>query len=168
MKIKVSIVILLLFASVSITYAIHKTIPAETTLKVPGADAEAVYNYITALDPYDKWETWPGKKRQYKARPPLQFVTTYVDRNAMFSIRKGHSMIDSSFIVTENYDENKKLTAIFVMYKIKDFNPSAGDWYWAQYDPRGKATVSGNVKACIECHTKEKNNDYIFTEKFVK
>ncbi len=168
MKSKVTIIVLAILASFSIAYAIHETIPAETTLKVPGAEANAIYKYITALDPYEKWDIWPGKKRMFKARPPLGLVNTYVSENALYSIRKGQPMIDSSFIVTENYDENKKFTSLFVMYKIKGYNPSAGDWFWAQYGPRGKITTSGKVKACIECHTKAKDNDYIFTDRFIK
>ncbi len=168
MRSRIIIAFLTILASFSVAYAIHETIPAETTLKVPGADAAAIYKYITALDPYEKWDLWPGKKRMSKARPPLELVNTFVSENAMYSIRKGQTMIDSSFVVTENYDEKRKFTALFVMYKIKDYNPSAGDWYWAQYGPRGKVVSSGKVQACIDCHTKQKNNDYIFTDTFVK
>lgn len=164
----VTITLLVILASFSLVYAIHKTVPAETTLKAPGANATAIYEYITALDPYDKWELWPGKKRMFKARPPLGLVNTYVSENALYSIRKGQTMIDSSFIVTENYDNSKKFTALFVMYKIKGYNPSAGDWFWAQYGPKGNVVSAGKVQACIDCHAKQKVNDYIFTDKFVK
>jgi hypothetical protein len=168
MRSRLTIAFLAILASFSIAYAIHETIPAETTLKVPGANASAIYKYITALDPYDKWDIWPGKKRMFKARPPLGLVNTYVNENTLYSIRKGQTMIDSSFIVTENYDENRKFTGLFVMYKIKGYNPSAGDWFWAQYGPRGKVVSSGKVQDCIDCHAKQKDNDYILTDKFVK
>ena len=168
MRLKIIIAFLLILASFSLAYAIHETIPAETTLKVPGADVAEIYKYITALDSYNKWGLWPGTKRMSKARPPLGVINTFVNDNAAYSIRKGQTMIDSSFIVTENYDENKNFTGLFVMYKIKDYNPSAGDWFWAQYGPRGKVVSAGQVKACIDCHTKQKDNDYIFTDSFVK
>jgi hypothetical protein len=168
MRSRIIIAILSIFASFSIAYAIHETIPAETTLKVPGADAAEIYKYITALDPYNKWSLWPGTKRMSKARPPLGVISTFVSENAAYSIRKGQPMIDSSFIVTENYDETKNFTGLFVMYKIKGYNPSAGDWFWAQYGTRGNVVSAGQVKACIDCHTKQKDNDYIFTETFVK
>lgn len=168
MRTKIIIAFLSILASFSLAYAIHETIPAETTLKVPGADAAEIYKYITALDPYNKWGLWPGNKRMSKARPPLGLVNTFVNENAEYSIRKGQTMIDSSFVVTENYNENRKFTDLFVMYKIKGYNPAAGDWFWAQYGPRGKVVNAGQVKACINCHTKQKDNDYIFTETFVK
>jgi hypothetical protein len=168
MRSKIIIAFLLILASFSIAHAIHETIPAETTLKAPGADAAEIYKYITALDPYAKWGLWPGTKRMSKARAPLGLVNTFVSENAAYSIRKGRTMIDSSFIVTENYNDDGKFTDLFVMYKIKGYNPSAGDWFWAQYGPRGDVVSSGKVQTCIDCHTKQKENDYIFTETFVK
>ena len=49
------------------------------------------------------------------------------------------------------------------MYKIKGYNPSAGDWFWAKYNPDGTVAAQGRVKACIDCHSAKKDNDYIFT-----
>jgi hypothetical protein len=34
-----------------------------------------------------------------------------------------------------------ELKAITVMYKIKDYNPADGDWFWVKYSPDGKATL---------------------------
>ena len=77
-------------------------------------------------------------------------------------------MVNGSIVVTENYDDSGKLTGIFVMYKIKGYNPSSGDWFWAQYAREGKIVTSGRAKGCIRCHSKVKDNDYIFTEHFIK
>ena len=47
------------------------------------------------------------------------------------------------------------------MYKIKDYNPSAGDWYWVKYSLTGKAGPYGKVQGCIGCHAVKADNDYI-------
>jgi len=68
-----------------------------------------------------------------------------------------------AFAIKENYSSDKKLKALSVMYKIKGYNPDGGDWFWAKYSPDGKVEASGKVKGCIDCHSKAKNNDFIFT-----
>ncbi|RJQ46763.1 MAG: hypothetical protein C4538_06220 [Nitrospiraceae bacterium] len=161
-------VLVAICVSVGAAYAIHQTSPAETYAPLPGIQAEAVYRYITIEDPYTNWDLWPGKGKMFKARPPLDHITTYVNDNALNSIKVERKMANGSIIVTENYTDGKKLSALFVMYKIRGYNPPAGDWYWLQYDTNGKAVVAGKVEACIECHAKMKENDYIFTDKFVK
>ncbi len=152
----------------AIAYAIHQTMPAETMVPLPGPVGSAVYKYITIEEPYKDWDIWPGTGRLSKGRPPLEYITTYVNDNALFSIKVGEKMANGSIIVTENYTPEKMFSALFVMYKIKGYNPQGGDWFWAQYDARGKAVKVGKVKGCISCHTEVKENDYVFTEKFVK
>ena len=75
-------------------------------------------------------------------------------------------------IIKENFSPDKKLMAITLMYKSKDYNPAAGDWYWvkfmpngqvAQMDtPKGKMSIAGKAKGCIECHADAGGNDYTF------
>lgn len=167
-KIFMIIAIIIAPGQFTVTNAIHETTPGESFVPFPGPYAEAVHRYVTIEDPYQKWDLWPGKGKLFKARPPLDHITTYVNDNALYSVKAGKRMANGSMIVTENYTEGEKLSAIFIMYKISGYNPSAGDWYWAQYDVNGKAIVEGKAEACIECHTKMKDNDYIFTDKFVK
>lgn len=61
--------------------------------------------------------------------------------------------------------DSAKFVALSVMYKIKGYNPEGGDWFWVKYSPDGKVEASGKVKGCIDCHSKQKDNDYIFTGK---
>lgn len=70
-------------------------------------------------------------------------------------------MADGSFIVMENYDRQKKFLGLSVMYKIENFNPENGDWYWAEYKPDGSTAASGKVNKCLDCHSDVKTNDYI-------
>ena len=65
------------------------------------------------------------------------------------------------YLKKENYTADKKLAALTVMYKVKGYNPQAGDWFWAKYLPDGKIAAEGRVDACIQCHSMAKANDYI-------
>ncbi len=167
-KIKAIGVLIFLLMSIGTVYAIHLTQPAETQVALPGPRADSLYTYITSEDNYKDWSIWPGKGRKIKGRKPLGIITTYVNENALYSIKAGGKMANGSIVVTENYNESGKLLSLFVMYKIKGYNPSAGDWFWVQYNPEGKTITAGRVEACIKCHEKKKDNDYIFTEDFVK
>lgn len=160
----------MLIGLAAVAYAIHEEKPSETMATLPGPDAAKLYDYITKANPYFKWELWPGKGRLYEGREPHgSFLTTYVNSHAYFSARdKKGEMAAASLIVKENYTSQKKLAALTVMYKIRGYNPAAGNWFWAKYEPYGKVLASGKVEACINCHGGNKANDFIMTEKIGK
>ncbi|TAL24954.1 MAG: hypothetical protein EPN94_06195 [Nitrospirae bacterium] len=148
-----------------IANAIHETIPSETQIPLPGPNAEKLYEYIVRYKPYTEWELWPKKGKFYEgAEPHGAPLTTFVNDAAFHSIFEKKGMADGSIIVKENIADKKSVT-LTVMYKIKGYNPDAGDWFWAKYNPDGKVEASGKVKGCIDCHSKMKDNDYIFTGK---
>lgn len=151
-------------------YAIHETTPAETEITLPGPNAGAVHTYITVAKPYTKWDLWPGKGKMYPGTQPHgDYLTTYVNEYGMFDIKKKKgSLSDGTLIVKENYGADKSFTALSVMYKIAGYNRSAGDWFWAKYDKDGKVLASGRAEACIKCHEKKKDNDYIFSDELKK
>lgn len=163
------LVILLAFLFVlgagTASYAIHETTSAETQVTLPGADAVKVYEYITKTSPYTQWDLWPGKGKMYKgSQPHGDYLTTYVNADGMFDIRKKKgSLSEGAIIVKESYGPDKGFSALSVMFRIKGYNRPAGDWFWAKYDHKGKVLASGRVEACIKCHEKKKDNDYIFT-----
>ena len=163
---KVLLVVFSLLLAASFAYAIHEEKPSETQAVMPGPDAAKLYEYIAKSKPYDQWKLWPGKGRLYKGGEPHgALLTTFVNNEAYFSIGKKAKMDENAIIVKENYTGDKKLVALTVMYKIKGYSPSAGDWFWAKYDPFGKVLASGRVDACINCHGAKKDNDYIMTAK---
>jgi len=166
-KVILTILISLFVLSLALSAnAIHKIIPSETTIPEPGADAEKLNEYLIIHNPYRAWSLWPEKGRLYKGTEPHgALLTTFVNDTAMHSIKKKKGMADGSIIVKENYTADRKFTSLSVMYKIKGYNPEGGDWFWAKYSPDGKAEASGKVKGCIDCHSKMKNNDFIFTGK---
>lgn len=149
----------------TVAYAIHETAPAETQVVLPGPNAAALYDYITRIKPYSKWELWPGKGKMYNGTQPHgEFLTTYINENGYFDLKKKKGTLsEGAMIVKENYGTDKQFTALSVMYKIAGFNASAGDWFWVKYDKQGKVLASGRAEACIKCHEKRRDNDYIFT-----
>lgn len=154
----------LIFVFAFAANAIHEIIPSETIIPEPGPDAVKLNEHIIKYNPYRAWDLWPEKGRLYKGTEPHgALLTTFVNDTASHSIKKKKGMADGSIIVKENYTADKKFVALSVMYKIKGYNPEAGDWFWVKYAPDGKVEASGKVKGCIDCHSKKKDNDYIFT-----
>ena len=161
---KVMYAMLFTFCLCASAFAIHETMPSETQITLPGPDAAALYKYITQLDPYTRWQLWPGKGKLYKGTEPHgSLLTTYVNDTSYRSAKGKTAMTDGAIIVKENYTSDKKLVALTIMYKIKGYNPANNDWFWARFAPDGKTEASGKADACIKCHINKKENDYIFS-----
>lgn len=129
------------------------------------ADGQTVYKYITQTSPYQDWPLWPGKGKLYKGQHPHgAYLTTYVSKKALKTItKKKGTFPNGSFIVKENYTPDKKLDSITVMYRVKDYNPDAGNWFWAKYAADGAIQNEGKVKGCINCHNVQIMNDWVYT-----
>lgn len=162
-----TLVLVMFFAAGAL--AIHEIIPSETQVTMPGPDAEKLNEYLVKYSPYRSWSLWPGKGKLYRGREPHgALLTTFVNDIALFAINKGKAMKSGSIIAKENYSADKKFVALTVMYKIKGYNPQAGDWFWAKYAPDGSVQASGKVEGCINCHGTRRDNDYIFSGKMGK
>lgn len=170
------IAILFVISIAAIAYAghDHMVIPYEkqgfglaTSMPIPsGGDLR---QHIIGQEPYKKWKKWPGKGEMFKgAEPHGSLLTVFVNEKALTSIKRMKGMTNNSIIVKENYAPNKDLVAITVMYKVKGYNPEAGDWFWAKYGADWEVIAEGKVKGCLACHTSAKGNDYIFTGKVKK
>jgi len=132
---------------------------------LPKPDAAAVYEYITKTNPYQQWALFPGKGKLYVGKHPHgAFLTTYVNEIALQGIEgKAGTLPDGAIIVKENYSPEQKLGAVTVMYRVKGFDPNAGDWFWAKYQADGRIEKAGQVAGCIGCHAAKIENDWIFT-----
>jgi hypothetical protein len=157
---------------VSIVFLFPNFVPAQTKtegqMKKPvmvEASGAALWDHIKKKDYTKGWKMWPGKTALYKGTEPHgTLLTTYVNGRAYKAIEAKKGMLPyGSIIVKENYSPDKKLMALTVMYKVKGYNPQAGDWFWAKYTSDGKIEAEGKVEACINCHGKKKDNDYVFT-----
>jgi len=141
---------------------------AAESAKEPGCPlpvGQAVFEYVTASNPYQGWNLWPGKEKLYPGRHPHgSLLTTYVSPLAFYAIEgKGGAIPDTAFIVKENYTAEKELAAVTVMYKVEGYNPEGGDWFWLKYTPDGKIEKEGKVAGCIGCHSSAQGNDWLFT-----
>lgn len=67
---------------------------------------------------------------------------------------------DGSNRAVEDFVPN--LEAITVMVKIAGYNPEAGNWFWAKYQPDGSLDAVGKPEGCIGCHGQVADNDYVF------
>lgn len=135
---------------------------ADTPVQPTGA---ALWQQLKTIDYKNKFKMWPGKTSFYQGTEPHgALLTTYVNIPAFMAIagKKG-TLPEGSIVVKENYSADKNLMAITVMYKVKIYNPEAGDWFWAKYAPDGKIEAEGKVDGCIKCHSTKKDNDYIYT-----
>ncbi len=126
---------------------------------MPGPDAEALWTYITKTDPYCKWEYWPDHQGMQPGRSPHgPMHEIRVNHTAMV---KGHPKQAGAIVIKDNFSKEKKLLAVTVMYKIQDYNPMAGDWFWVKYGPDGTVLKAGKPKGCIACHGSRADMDYI-------
>lgn len=127
---------------------------------MPGADPGALWNYITKVSPYKTWKFWPdfaGMQAGHSPHGPK--VRVFVNKIALKADKK--PLPPGSMEVKEGYNEAGQMTSITVMYKVKDYNPKAGDWFWVKYTPQGQARPFGKPKGCIRCHGVKADNDYV-------
>ena len=132
---------------------------------MPKPDGDALYNYISKVSPYSKWSYWPDHEGMLEGRAP------HAPQHKVFVNQQG---IDSkkppvqfgTIQVKENYSPDNELKAITVMYKIKDYNPKDGDWFWAKYSASGETQKAGKLKGCISCHATRVANDFVLVHEF--
>ncbi len=136
------------------------TTSSQVSAQMPGADTSQVWTYITQTAPYSDWGFWDDHKGLQKGdQPHGSFNKVYVNDIARNS--RGSILDYGAIQVKENYTADKTLAAITVMYKVKGFNPDAGDWFWVKFSPDGKAKTAGKPKGCISCHGGRADNDYV-------
>lgn len=128
--------------------------------EMPAADAQELWDYITKVSPYTDWGFWEDHKDMHPGNAPHgPFHKIFVNETLLNAT--GVPAPYGSIQVKESYNNNKEKVALTVMYKIKGFNPEAGDWYWARYSLDGKAGPMGKVQGCIGCHAVKADNDYM-------
>ncbi len=165
--------ILIVLIIVGVAYARHELMIVPTqqlafgqTTFMPMPQGGDLRQHIIGQEPYKNWAMWPGKGEMYKGTEPHgAFITVFVNDIALKSIKNKKQMGNNAIIIKENYTPDKKLAAITVMYKVKGYNPDAGDWFWAKYKPDFEIEAEGKVGMCIGCHAAAKDNDYIYTGK---
>jgi len=133
--------------------------------QMPSPDPDALWTHITKESPYTKWSFWPDHQGMQPGRAPHgPLHKVYVNDQTLESTQPPVQY--GSIAVKENYGKDKQLKAITVMYKVADYNPDAGDWFWAKYSPDGKADKFGKPTGCVGCHGTRAKNDFILVHEF--
>ncbi len=101
------------------------------------------------LKDYQEFENTGGFRR----------IEVFVNDKAYGSV--GIPLTYGAIQVKENYNKDKKLMAITVMYKVKGYNSTAGDWFWVKFTPDGTAKPYGKPKGCVSCHGAVADNDFV-------
>ncbi len=130
--------------------------------------ARDLYSMVKGVgEDYKTWSLWPGHTEFESANSPHgKLFSTYLNDTAVIDLNAGNSQFsDGAVIVKDNYDENKQLASVTVMYKIKGYSAETGDWFWAKFTPDWQPETMGKITACIECHAQNSANDYIMTAK---
>lgn len=133
--------------------------------EMPNTSPESLWQHITKTSPYTSWGFWPdhqGLQEGNAPHAPLHKV--FVNELGLQSSHAPAAF--GTIVVKENIGRDNELKALTVMYKVKGFNPDAGDWYWVKYDTDGNAAKSGKPKGCISCHSGADDNDYILVHEF--
>jgi hypothetical protein len=161
----ISVVLLVSMSLVFYGFVLAQEKAAKPKKEAIAPSGTVLWGQLKKADYVKNWKMWPGKTALYKGTEPHgALLTTYVNGTALKAIegKKGKLPV-GSIITKENYMPDKKLAAITVMYKVKGYNPEAGDWFWAKYAPDGKIEAEGKVEMCIKCHSMKKDNDFVYT-----
>ena len=141
--------------------------PAEpTAAALPDTTAEAVWSYLQTVNYEDAWSMWPGTTALYPGTEPHgALLTTYVNPAAEEGLAAEMEMLpEDAIVVKENYQPDRTLAAVTIMYKVQGYDPEHNDWFWAKYGPEGAVESAGRVPGCIECHGERADNDYIWSD----
>lgn len=133
--------------------------------KLPPPEAEAVWKHITQASPYTSWGAWPdyqGVQRSRSPHGPMNRV--YVNQAGLNSAKPPVAFGTIEVKAVQNTAGQVK--EVLVQYKVKGFNPKAGDWFWARYSPQGRVQAAGKPAHCIRCHSVLDDNDYIMVHYF--
>ncbi|MFN2355555.1 MAG: cytochrome P460 family protein [Desulfopila sp.] len=149
----------------SLIFTVSLGISSLAVAEKPGPDAEALWQHIQDTSPYTTWGFWPDHKGLQEGDAPHgPLHKVYVNDIGLAS---AHAPVDNgSIIVKENIGNDKELKALTVMYKIKGYNPEAGDWYWVKYGTDGSVAKAGKPAGCIGCHGSAADNDYVMVHSF--
>lgn len=145
--------------------ALAPALAAEGNEAMPPPRAQALWSYISKTSPYTQWGQWTDYKGlRFSRSPHGPYNQVYVNQ-AGLSSRKA-PLNYGTIEVKASQAKDGKLQNLVVMYKVKGYNPSAGDWFWAMYTPQGHPLAAGKLAGCIRCHGAMGDNDYVLVHQF--
>lgn len=148
---------------------------------MPGPVGADLFKYFTETDPYQQWDlfpvdSYPASLRTDYIRPGTHrffngmIARTYINSIGAQALATGErTMPPGTIIVVERWVPEKGGSIgpedspdnHVVMYKIKDFDPENGDWFYLTVKG-GEIGDEGKVAGCQSCHAKVQDNDFIY------
>ncbi|MCK5152764.1 MAG: cytochrome P460 family protein [Spirochaetales bacterium] len=156
--------IIILFVMIIIISACSKPEEQSTTaLVLSEINGAVLWERISTEAEYKTYAFWPDHEDIQPGQSPHgAYHKIYINKVLSEALPSMDKVLpEGSIIVKENLDSQKSLDAITVMVKVKDYNPEAGDWFWAKYTPLGEILAEGTPVGCISCHQGMDDNDYI-------
>ena len=130
------------------------------TGEMPEPNGAAVWKFITEESSFKDWKRLPEIPKTHGAYvPDTPEQKTYANKQALESTKL--PLNNGAMVAKYNLSPANEIKAIAIMYKVKGYNPSAGDWFWVEYDPEGKVLKEGKDASCIKCHSRATDNDYL-------
>lgn len=92
------------------------------------------------------------------------WVKTYLDAATDKAFQaKSYPFPDGATAVKEGHPSaDGAVEKLFVMRKIKGYDPANGDWFYAMTDAKGQVQQKGKLQMCISCHSNAKAKDYLY------
>jgi hypothetical protein len=92
------------------------------------------------------------------------YVRTYLDQAADVAYKsKSYPFPDGAVAAKEGHTgATGPIERVYMMKKIKGYDPANGDWFYAMMAPDGAPRLKGKVSLCISCHSGAKGKDYVF------
>lgn len=132
--------------------------PAFTAETINASD---LYTMFAEDMSYTDWSFWEDVEGLMEGQAPHgALVRSYANDPALTA--SGDAYPYGSLIIKENYAPDTTLTKLTVMYKVRDYNPGNGDWFWAIYGANGSVEGEGKIQGCISCHRARRDHDYTF------
>ncbi|MCB2192214.1 MAG: cytochrome P460 family protein [Deltaproteobacteria bacterium] len=133
--------------------------------KMPPPHAQELWSYITKTSPYTKWGQWPDYRGVHPSRSPHgPYNRVYVNQAGLSSTKPPLNY--GTIQVKVSQTKGGKVKNVVAMYKVKGYNPKAGDWFWAMYTPQGRPLAAGKLAGCIRCHGAMGDNDHVLVHQF--
>jgi pathogenesis-related protein 1 len=148
-----------------LTACVTNSTTDSSLLKMPEPEAEAVWKYISQENPFTDWTVWEDGKGLNDNAGTSSYSPNhrvYLNKQSLSKRKTLLPLPNESMQVSYLRSPAGEPTAITVMYKVKGYNPVAGDWFWAKYSLTGEVQDAGKVERCISCHARKiPGNDYV-------
>lgn len=117
------------------------------------AMADLLWDAVQGREDWDAPPRWDGVQNPAAGSGHGTFVQITANDTAI-AAWGDDPMPSGSIIVKRTHDQadgSAPTTTLYAMWKVPDYQPNAGGWFWAVYRS-GEATTTGAPALCTNCH----------------